>query len=121
MQPQSQTANAGGSVTFSASASGTSPISYQWKFDTTNISGATNSSLTLLNLKTNAAGTYQVIATSPYGSAASSNATLAVLVTAVEAGSVSAAGGASVAVPVELIATGSENTWVSASILIRRF
>ena len=109
LQPQSQTVDAGGSVTFSALALGTSPISYQWKFDATNITGATNSSLTLLDLKTNAAGTYQVIATSPYGSAVSSNATLAVPITTVEAGSVSAAGGASVTVPVELIALGSEN------------
>lgn len=109
LQPQSQTMDAGGSVAFTAAASGTPPISYQWTLDDTNIAGATNSSLTLLNIQTNAAGTYQVIATSPYGSAVSSNAVLTVPISTVEASGVSTVGGGSVTVPVQLISLGFEN------------
>src|SRR5580704_13439486 len=38
-QPQSQTAPAGGSVTFTVAVSGTGPFSYQWQFDGTNLPG----------------------------------------------------------------------------------
>ena len=46
-QPASQTINVGGSATFSVTASGTGPLSYQWRFNGTNISGATSASYTL--------------------------------------------------------------------------
>jgi uncharacterized protein (TIGR02145 family) len=59
-QQQSQTVTAGGSVTFSVTATGTAPLSYQWYKDGTAISGATSSSYTLSNVQASNAGTYTV-------------------------------------------------------------
>ena len=78
-QPVSQTVNANANVTFSVGAAGTSPLHYQWQFDGTNISNATNSSLTLQNVQGPNAGVYAAAVTSPYGSTISSNAVLTVL------------------------------------------
>ena len=77
--PVSTSAIEGGAATFVASATGTAPLSYQWKFNNAPISGATNTSLTLLNLITNAAGQYSVTVTNAAGSANSSAATLTVI------------------------------------------
>jgi hypothetical protein len=68
----------GGTATFSVTASGTPPLSYQWRFNGTNISGATNTILTLANVQLNQAGNYAVLVTNLYGSALSSNAVLTV-------------------------------------------
>lgn len=45
-QPQSQSKNVGQTATFSVSASGTAPFTYQWRKNGSNISGATGSSYT---------------------------------------------------------------------------
>src|SRR2546422_2254966 len=45
-QPTSQTVTAGQSATFSVAASGTAPLSYQWRKNGTAISGATSASYT---------------------------------------------------------------------------
>src|SRR5712692_8178136 len=45
-QPASQTVTAGQSATFSVAASGTAPLSYQWRKNGTAISGATSASYT---------------------------------------------------------------------------
>ena len=68
----------GGTVTFSVTASGTPPLSYQWKFDGTNISGATNTTLVLTNVQLSQAGTYAVLVTNHYGSTNSASALLTV-------------------------------------------
>ena len=44
-QPQNQTVIAGAAADFSISVSGTAPLSYQWRFNGTNIPGATASQL----------------------------------------------------------------------------
>src|SRR6185369_7618598 len=62
-QPASQTVTAGSNATFSVVASGTAPLTYQWLFNGTNISGATNSSLTLTNVQSANAGSYTVTVT----------------------------------------------------------
>ena len=59
-QPQSQTVTAGQSVTFSVTATGTAPLSYQWSLNGTAISGATSSSYTISNVQAANAGTYTV-------------------------------------------------------------
>lgn len=59
-QPQSQTVVVGQSVTFSVSATGTPPLSYQWYKNDTAISGATSSSYSILNVKVADTGTYAV-------------------------------------------------------------
>ena len=45
-QPAAQTVTAGQTASFSVTASGTAPLSYQWKKNGTDISGATSSSYT---------------------------------------------------------------------------
>jgi len=59
---------------------GTEPLSYQWRFNETNIvAAATNRVLTLNNLQFSSAGNYSVVVTNAGGSQTSSNATLTVL------------------------------------------
>jgi hypothetical protein len=77
-QPTNQMTTVGGAVTFNVTASGTSPLSYQWSFNTTNIVGATNSLLVLTNVQLSQAGNYAVLVTNLYGSVLSSNAILTV-------------------------------------------
>ena len=81
-QPRSQIVVQGGNVTFNVIAAGFSPLSYQWKFNGTNISAATSTPLTMTNVYTNNAGNYMVVITNLHGSVTSSNAVLAVYATA---------------------------------------
>ncbi len=60
-QPTNQTVVAGQTATFSVSASGTQPLSYQWTFDTTNIAAGTNATLILTDVQSNQAGVYAVM------------------------------------------------------------
>jgi hypothetical protein len=77
-QPTNQTVTVGGTATYSVTASGTSPLSYQWNFNGTNLNGATNTFLTLTNVQLGQAGNYAVLVTNVYGSILSSNAVLVV-------------------------------------------
>ena len=77
-QPTNQTVAAGGSVSFVASAAGSSPLAYQWRFNSTNIVGATNSTFTRANVQPAHAGTYVVVITNVAGSVTSQIATLTV-------------------------------------------
>jgi hypothetical protein len=76
--PASQTVFAGANVTFTVSASGTPPLSYQWQKDTVNIGGATGSSLALTSVTSADAGSYRVVVTNTAGSITSAAATLVV-------------------------------------------
>ena len=78
-QPISQTVGIGQSASFFVGVSNAVPISYQWTFNGTNLSGATNATLTLPNVQTNQAGNYAAIITSPGGVLTGSPATLTVL------------------------------------------
>jgi pectate lyase len=78
-QPQNETVTAGGTAIFTVSATGTSPLSYQWYFNGgTLLNGRTNAQLTLNGVSTNDAGTYSVHVSNGYGSDTSTNATLTV-------------------------------------------
>src|ERR1035437_5007012 len=77
-QPQSQTAIAGSSATFAVTAGGTPPLSYQWRFNGTNLAGANSLTLALTNVRLANAGTYSVVVTNLAGSVTSSNAELIV-------------------------------------------
>jgi len=77
-QPINQAVGVGGTATFSVSANGTQPLTYQWIFNGTNILGATNTLLTLTNVQFTQAGNYSVVVANIYGSALSSNAVLTV-------------------------------------------
>ena len=78
-QPTSVTATAGDNVSFSVRTAGTQPLSYQWQFNGTNLSGATASSLGLANVQLADAGSYRCLVSNAAGTAASSNAALTVL------------------------------------------
>jgi hypothetical protein len=81
-QPTNLTVVAGGTATFSATASGTAPLIYHWTDNGTNlvdgpgISGATTTNLTLINVATNSQGSYALVVANAYGSCTSSVATL---------------------------------------------
>ncbi|MGD0651989.1 MAG: M4 family metallopeptidase [Verrucomicrobiia bacterium] len=77
-QPTNQTVVAGGTAAFSVLADGTPPLSYQWSFNGTNLTGATSGSLTLTNVQLTQAGTYAVQVANTAGSTTSSNAMLTV-------------------------------------------
>jgi alpha-tubulin suppressor-like RCC1 family protein len=79
VEPMSQVALGGNNVEFDATPTGVAPFAYQWRFDGTNISGATNSALVLTNAAPANSGSYSVIVTNSYGSAGSSNVLLIVL------------------------------------------
>jgi hypothetical protein len=78
-QPESLTVPAGTNVTFTASAAGTAPLSYQWRLNGTNVPGATSASLTRNNVSSGMAGNYVLVAANAYGSATSRVAVLTVL------------------------------------------
>jgi hypothetical protein len=78
-QPLSQSIVAGSNVTFSASAGGTTPLSYQWLKNGAPISSATNTSLSLSNVYYTASGNYALRATNVAGSATSTVAVLTVI------------------------------------------
>jgi len=78
--PQSQTVELSSNVTFTVSASGTAPLSYQWRFGTNAIAGATSTNLTLTNvLFAQAGSSYSVLVTNAGGSATGGPATLTVV------------------------------------------
>jgi pectate lyase len=77
-QPASVVATAGSAVSFSASASGTAPIYYQWLKNGSAISGATGTTLTLTNVQNADAASYSLRASNSVGLAVSSAATLTI-------------------------------------------
>lgn len=77
-QPASQSVTAGASVTFSVVATGTAPLTYQWRFNGANIAGATGSSYAMSNVQSANAGTYSVVVSNSAGNVTSANATLTV-------------------------------------------
>jgi hypothetical protein len=79
-QPQSSNVIVGVSATFTVSAGGSKPLNYQWRFNTTNIVGATNSSYAIPSVQTTNAGLYSVVVANSVDSTTSSNAALTVTV-----------------------------------------
>ena len=77
-QPASLTVPEGQSASFTVSASGTAPLSYQWQKNGTNISGATAATYTISNARLSDAGNYRVVVSNSAGSATSNAATLTV-------------------------------------------
>jgi hypothetical protein len=78
VQPQSQELTQGANVSFTATATGTGPLDYQWYFDGTALAQATNSSLALTNVQADNGGSYSIVVRNPFASVVSSNAVLAV-------------------------------------------
>jgi hypothetical protein len=78
-QPQSLTVSNGAAASFSVTASGTTPLSYQWLKGTSTLLAATNSNYSIAAVTTNDAASYSVVITNSAGSITSSVATLTVL------------------------------------------
>ncbi|MBI2925514.1 MAG: PQQ-binding-like beta-propeller repeat protein [Verrucomicrobia bacterium] len=77
-QPEDQRVVVGRSASFSVSATGAPPLSYQWRFKGADISGATSPALTLNDVQLADAGEYTVVVRNALGSTTSQPATLAV-------------------------------------------
>ena len=77
-QPQNLAADLGAAATFTVSATGRTPMSYQWSHNSALIPGATGSSLSIPATAPDDAGRYQVVVENPDGSVTSSAATLSV-------------------------------------------
>jgi len=75
-QPLSQVVTVGQPVTFSATASGTATLSYQWLDNGSAISGATSSTYTIASVSAGSQGNYTVTVTNAFGNVTSSTATL---------------------------------------------
>jgi sugar lactone lactonase YvrE len=79
-QPASLTVTQSQDAAFSVTPAGTTPLSFQWQFNNTPISGATGTNYTLSSAQSTNAGSYSVVVTNAWGSATSAVATLTVLV-----------------------------------------
>ncbi|MGZ8939366.1 MAG: immunoglobulin domain-containing protein, partial [Limisphaerales bacterium] len=75
-QPQDVSVTLSETATFTISAIGALPISYQWRFNGSPIVGATNTQLVLTNVTDQNYGSYNVEATNPLGTAQSTSAFL---------------------------------------------
>ena len=78
-QPTNQTVYAYVTVRLSVNTIGTTPISYQWSFNNTNLVNGTNATLTLTNVQLNQSGTYFVMVTNLYGATNSATVLLTVV------------------------------------------
>jgi hypothetical protein len=77
-QPTSQTVAQGQNATFSVTATGATPLNYQWRFNGTDLSGQTGSTLAFSPATTNDAGSYAVLVSNNFGSVTSAIVTLTV-------------------------------------------
>lgn len=77
-QPASVTVTSGQPASFSVTATGTGPLSYQWRKDGTAITGATGAAYSVASAASTSAGTYSVVVRNSVGSVTSANATLTV-------------------------------------------
>jgi hypothetical protein len=76
--PQSQTVNAGTSVTFTVGVTGLAPLNYQWSKNNVAILGATGSTYSIASAQSRDSGTYTVRVWNGAGEATSAGAVLTV-------------------------------------------
>jgi hypothetical protein len=79
-QPVNITTNGGAGVTatFTVGAAGTTPLFYQWYYQSNPLSAATNSSLVFSNVSASQNGIYRVVVSNSFSSVTSQDVTLAV-------------------------------------------
>jgi len=76
VQPVSQAVAVGSEASFSVSAGGSPPLSYQWQLNGTAVAGATDSRYTVSSVQVADVGMYSVAVSNPYGSVTSLAAAL---------------------------------------------
>jgi PKD repeat protein/subtilisin-like proprotein convertase family protein len=79
LQPVSRQVSLGAEAVFETEASGAPPLSWQWRFNGTDIADATGSAFSRTNAQCADAGQYEVVVTNFLGSTTSSVATLTVV------------------------------------------
>ena len=80
LAPTNLTLTAGSDALFNVLAAGTSPLAYQWRFNSAELPGQTGASLLLAAANTNQAGSYDVVVTNAFGALTSAVAVLTVYV-----------------------------------------
>jgi hypothetical protein len=78
VQPVSQTVSPGANVTFSVTATGSAPLSYQWRFNGNDLAGQNSATLQLNNVQSTDTGIYDVVVSNSAGSDTSDSAFLIV-------------------------------------------
>lgn len=78
-QPTAQTVVRNHDVVLQVVAQATEPVQYQWQFNSADIPGATQPTLTITQAQTNQSGLYRVVVTDAGGSVASTEAAVTVL------------------------------------------
>ncbi len=78
--PPSLNVSAGATATFTVTAGGAPPLSYQWRMNGTNIPGATNASYAIATVNSANQGVYTVVVSNSSGAIESGGATLTVFV-----------------------------------------
>jgi hypothetical protein len=77
-QPQNETVNVGDTPSFSVIVTGTTPFTYQWRRNGSNISGATSPSYSFVAQAADNGAQFSVVVTNSVGTATSNTATLTV-------------------------------------------
>ena len=80
VSPTNLTVIAQSNAVFNVAVAGTSPLSYQWRFNSGELAGQTNPSLVLAAVSPNQAGSYDVVVTNAVGAVTSAVAVLTVYV-----------------------------------------
>jgi hypothetical protein len=86
LQPQSLVVSTGATVNFSTAATGSEPLSFEWRFNGLPIAGATGASLALTNVQVGSAGAYTVVVANDGGSVTSLVANLTISTAALTEG-----------------------------------
>lgn len=82
-QPSPVTDGVGGNVTFTVTASGSAPLTYQWSRNGADLGGATNATLALRNVQPIDTGSYAVVVRNNAGSVTSNAVALTLTATAI--------------------------------------
>jgi Immunoglobulin domain len=77
-QPTNQSVIVGGSITFKITATGSAPLTYQWRYAKAVINGATSSQYVITNAQTSNAGNYDCVVSNNFGTVTSNEASLVV-------------------------------------------
>jgi hypothetical protein len=79
-QPRNLNVRPGSNAVFKVVAGGISPVTYQWRFNETNLANATNTTLLVANAQLNDGGSYDVVVSNSYGPVFSTPAELGILI-----------------------------------------